>query len=112
MLQPRYAHALVAQGGCLYALGGQASKAIHRCAVTRLGAGAAQASHASSRSSSCVHAPHCRAAAAALHPVAAGPLRYLMRSVAAGRPWALSWVWSASMLLPAHWAAAWWCWEG
>lgn len=31
MLHPRYAHALVAQGGYLYALGGQASKAIHRC---------------------------------------------------------------------------------
>lgn len=30
MLQPRYAHAVVAQGGCLYSLGGQASKAIHR----------------------------------------------------------------------------------
>jgi hypothetical protein len=30
MTQPRYAHALVAQGGCLYALGGQASKGIHR----------------------------------------------------------------------------------
>lgn len=31
MLQPRYAHALVAHVGCLYALGGQAHKAIHRC---------------------------------------------------------------------------------